>query len=63
MLKKDLTKKVAQLEFINDQLVTELEYIDTLARQLGFENGLRTLKKAAKDLIEEQNIDGSEDAM
>ena len=37
MEKKELIKKLAQLETINDQLVAELEYLDILTKQLGFE--------------------------
>ncbi len=57
MKKKELIAKIAQLETINDQLLTELEYIDLLARQIGFENGLTTLKSAALEIIEEQDYD------
>ncbi|NGX28758.1 MAG: hypothetical protein K940chlam1_00945 [Candidatus Anoxychlamydiales bacterium] len=55
MDKKDLLAKLAKLETINDQLVTELEYLDLLVRQIGFENGLTTLKSAALELIEEND--------
>ena len=49
-----LVKKIAQLESINDQLISELLYLDTIARQLGFQHGLKTLKSAAQELIDEQ---------
>lgn len=50
----ELIKKIAGLESINDQLSTELKILDELARQLGFSNGLETLKVAAQELIEEE---------
>ena len=50
----ELIKKVAGLESVNDQLSTELKILDELARQLGFSNGLETLKEAAIELIEEE---------
>lgn len=54
MKKKELIARIAQLETINDQLVTELQYIDMLVKQIGFENGLNTLKSAALEIIDEQ---------
>jgi hypothetical protein len=54
MQSKTLEKKLARLEFINDQLLTELQLLEHLAHELGFEEGLNTLKLAAKELIEEQ---------
>ena len=50
-----LIKKIARLESINDQLITELQYLDSITRELGFQNGLKTLKEAARELLEEQN--------
>ena len=52
--KKDLIKKIAQLESANDQLSSELVFLDKTARELGFQEGLKTLKAAAKELLEEQ---------
>lgn len=49
-----LIKKIAQLESLNDQLITELEYLDSISRELGFQEGLKTLKAAARELLEEQ---------
>ena len=60
MNQEDLIKKVAQLETINDQLSAELQYIDYLAKQIGFNDGLNTLKSAAEELYEEQ-IDKTSD--
>ncbi|NGX62826.1 MAG: hypothetical protein KR126chlam6_00228 [Candidatus Anoxychlamydiales bacterium] len=57
MKKKDLIKKIAKLETINDQLVAEIEYLDHLVRQIGFEQGLTTLKSAALEIINEDEIE------
>jgi hypothetical protein len=48
----DLNKKLAKLEFVNDQLLTELAYIDQLMRQVGFTEGLDSLKSTAKELYD-----------
>lgn len=53
MDKELLLKKIAELETLNDQVITELRYLDTLLREAGFENGISTLKAAAQELIEE----------
>ena len=51
--KQALLKRVSELESLNDQLMTELRFLDRLLKQVGFEDGLNTLKKAAQELIEE----------
>jgi hypothetical protein len=48
----DLSKKMAKLETINDQLAAEISYLDQLARSLGFQEGLKTLKSAALEMLE-----------
>ncbi len=52
----EMQKKMAELESINDQLMTEIRYLDQLLKQVGFEEGLKTLKSAAQELIDEENI-------
>lgn len=54
MTKKDLIKKVAHLESVNDHLLTELSYIDRLMRLVGFAGGLETVKLTAKELYESE---------
>jgi hypothetical protein len=51
---KKLLNKIAHLEFVNDQLSTELHYVDRLLRAVGFTDGLTTVKQAAKELFEEE---------
>lgn len=48
-----LLRKIAKLETINDQITAELRYLDQLARSLGFQEGLKTLKEAALEMLEE----------
>ena len=57
MSKNDLLKKIARLESINDQLLTELTTIDQLMHQVGFEGGIETIKATALELmrIEEES--------
>jgi cell division protein FtsB len=52
MKEKDLHKKLAKLETMNDQLAAEIQYLESLTRALGFVDGLKTLKAAAKDMLE-----------
>jgi hypothetical protein len=53
MTKEQMLKKISELESINDQLQTEIRYLDQLLREVGFEEGLKTLKFAAQELIEQ----------
>jgi len=52
MTKKDLIKKVALLESMNDHLMTEITYVDNLMRLVGFAGGLETVKLTARELYE-----------
>ena len=63
MENNELLKKIGKLEFINDQLLKELEYLNELVKQIGFEEGLKTLKKAAIDLIEENSFEDTGEAI
>lgn len=49
--KGQLLKKLAYLESVNDQLYTEVSYIDHLMQSVGFNEGLKTVKQAAEDII------------
>lgn len=55
MNKAELTKQVAHLESVHDQLITELAYVDGLLRSIGFPEGLTSAKSVALELLEEQN--------
>jgi len=52
MKHNDLLKKLAKLETMNDQLAAEINYLEHLARALGFAEGLKTLKAAAQEMLE-----------
>ena len=52
---KDLLKKIAKLETMNDQLAAEIHYLEQLTRALGFAEGLKTLKAAALEMLESEN--------
>lgn len=49
-----LLKKVAKLESMCDQLQAEMKYLDELLVEVGFEEGLKTLKAAAIELIDKK---------
>jgi hypothetical protein len=51
MTKAQLQRKIAQLESRQDHLLTELEELDVMLRAVGFDEGLKTLKEAAQELI------------
>lgn len=53
-----LKKRICELESLNDQLSSELRYLDLLLKEVGFEEGLVTLKFAALELLEQ---DGGEE--
>ena len=53
MPNKRLHKKIAYLEFVNDQLEAELKNLDSLLRDTGFPNGLESVKEVALQMMEE----------
>ena len=52
MKEKELLRKIAKLETMNDQLLAEFQYLEQLTRALGFADGLKTLKAAAVEMLE-----------
>ena len=50
-----LLKRLAHLEFINDQIATELQQVDALLRSIGFSEGLKSVKGAAKEIYEQEH--------
>lgn len=57
MIAEDVTEKLAKLEFQNDQLVAELQYVDSLLRKVGFAEGLASVKAAAQELAEFESME------
>ncbi len=47
---QELFRRIAELETKQDFYETELNYLNRLFKDLGFENGLSTLKRAAEAL-------------
>lgn len=54
MMQHTLEQKIAYLEFVNDQLLSEIQYVDQLLKLIGFPDGLETIKSAAQEVIEEE---------
>ena len=50
-----LLRKIAKLESLCDQMQSEMNYLDKLLVEVGFEEGLKTLKSAAIELIDKKN--------
>ena len=57
MTKAQLLKKIAVLESVNDQLMTEVDYVDHLMKLLGFSGGLSTVKATAKEILDNGLLD------
>lgn len=52
MTKKQLLHKIAVLESVNDQLSSEVAYVDELMKMIGFAEGIQTIKATAKEILE-----------
>ena len=57
MEKEELKKRAAKLESVCDQLQSEMDYLDKLLKKVGFEEGIKTLKEAAIELIDKKNLE------
>jgi hypothetical protein len=57
MNKVQMTSKIARLESVHEELKSELIYIDTLLRSVGFPQGLASAKEIALELIENPESD------
>ncbi len=53
----ELVRRISELESLNDQMASELRYLDELLKEVGFDDGLLTLKAAALELLEENKED------
>lgn len=51
MSEKEMMRKIALLESVNDQLSTEVSYLDGLMRMIGFARGVETFKATAQEII------------
>ena len=60
MNKAQLEKKIAKLEFIQDQLETELQYIDHLLKSVGFPQGIASAKDVALELLQQADHEESQ---
>ena len=56
---KDYEKKIAKLESLNDQLQAEFNHLNLLLKKVGFEEGIKSLKDAAKELLDHRREDSS----
>lgn len=57
----EVKRRIARLEFINDQLSAELAEVDALLRMAGFPNGIESAKKVALELLENGYEEREED--
>ena len=57
---KDIIKRIAQLEFIHDQLSAEIITLDKLLRSVGFPEGIKSAKEVAREILE---VEGREDEL
>ncbi len=53
--KKQLEKKLAYLEFVQDQLESELNDVNQLLKSVGFPRGLNSAKQVALELLATEN--------
>ena len=51
MTESQMRQRIAHLESMNDQLVTEITYVDELMRNLGFNDGIATVKATAQEIL------------
>jgi len=60
MDQQQLKAEIARLESINDQLETEVAYVDELLRLSGFSRGIESLRDVAIEMIEHPDHESEE---
>jgi hypothetical protein len=58
---KQMLDRIAHLEFVNDQIAAELHEVDVLLRQIGFSDGLKSMKAAAREIYHQENSNSYDD--
>ncbi len=53
MCDNKLAKKLAKVEFLYDQLLSDVDDLNRLLEQLGFPKGIISLREAAQELLQE----------
>lgn len=56
-MEQELMQRLAQLEFMNDQLLAEVEEVDRLLHATGFPRGIESAKEVAEEMLEENMSD------
>lgn len=56
-MEQQLMQRLAQLEFMNDQLLAEVEEVDRLLQATGFPRGIESAKEVAEEMLEEKMLD------
>ncbi len=54
MNKEKLEQKIAKLESLNDQLTAEFNNLNSVLKKLGFDEGIKTLKEAATEMLHKE---------
>lgn len=49
----ELQRKIAYLEFVHDQLITERQEVNELLIEVGFPEGIRSIVSVANEIIHE----------
>lgn len=57
---RELELELARLESTHDYLSTELNNLNDMLKKIGFQDGLETLKQAARDL---ESLESDEDTL
>lgn len=53
---RQIEQEIAWLESVNDHLQTDLDFIDTILKKSGFPEGIDSIKTAALEMIDDQEI-------
>lgn len=57
---EELKKSISCLQYANARLLQELQEADAILKRIGFEEGLKTVKQAAQEILRQKNENNSE---
>jgi len=55
MNREECLKKISELQSVNDQLMAELRYLNNLLKEIGFEEGITTLKTTLQEMLDQES--------
>lgn len=58
---EELKKNISRLHYANARLLQELQEADTILKRVGFDEGLKTVRSAAEEILRQKHENNEKD--